>query len=82
MSDPKQVGLPRQWEMNGDDATINPEVHEAAHEVWATVYPASAAVPRLRFGVGEVIAFLYARSFPKEQWKQRVEMALEGMSFR
>lgn len=32
------------------------------------------------FGVGELIAFLYARSFPKEEWCARVDEALRGMS--
>jgi hypothetical protein len=32
------------------------------------------------FGVGELVAFLYARSFPKSEWRARVEEALAGMS--
>lgn len=28
------------------------------------------------FGVGELMAFLYARSFPKTEWRQRADEAL------
>lgn len=31
------------------------------------------------FGLSELVAFLYARSFPKEQWKDRVREAFKGM---
>jgi hypothetical protein len=32
------------------------------------------------FGVGELIAFLYAHSFPKTEWRQRVDEAFKGMA--
>ena len=31
------------------------------------------------FGVNELIAFLYAASFPKDEWRRRVDEALTGM---
>ena len=31
------------------------------------------------FGTGELIAFLYARSFPPNEWQQRFHEALDGM---
>ncbi len=31
------------------------------------------------FGAGEIIAFLYAHTFPKAEWRDRVEEALRGM---
>lgn len=31
------------------------------------------------FGKGELVAFLYARSFPKIEWERRVDEALRGM---
>lgn len=31
------------------------------------------------FGTGELIAFLYARSFPEEEWGARVREAFHGM---
>lgn len=30
------------------------------------------------FSTGELIAFLYAHSFPKEQWSERVDEAFRG----
>lgn len=30
------------------------------------------------FGHGELIAYLFARSFPKDEWRQRVDMAFAG----
>jgi len=57
-----------------------------AYEVYAHVYgPQPAMIDkegrgcRGGFGVGELIAFLYARSFPKAEWRDRVEEALTGM---
>lgn len=32
------------------------------------------------FGLGELTAFLYARSFPKDEWRDRFNEALRGMS--
>lgn len=32
------------------------------------------------FGIGELIAFLYAYPFPKDQWHARIDEALAGMS--
>ena len=31
------------------------------------------------FGAGELAAFLYARSFPREEWRARAAEAFEGM---
>lgn len=31
------------------------------------------------FGVNELIAFLYAKSFPENEWRQRVDEAFCGM---
>lgn len=31
------------------------------------------------FGTGELIAFLYARSFPRAEWRERVREAFRGM---
>ncbi|AMV34557.1 hypothetical protein VN12_20705 [Pirellula sp. SH-Sr6A] len=54
----------------------------AAYEVYSHVFqPQQALIEgncRGGFGIGELIAFLYARSFPKSEWKQRVEEALDG----
>ena len=31
------------------------------------------------FGTGELVAFLYAHSFPKAEWRQRADEAFRGM---
>lgn len=57
-----------------------------AYEVYAHVFgPQEALITgdcRGGFGVGELIAFLYARSFPKSEWKERVDEALIGLKLR
>lgn len=54
----------------------------AAYEVYSHVYgPQPALITggcRGGFGTGELIAFLYARSFPKDQWRARVDEAMTG----
>lgn len=55
----------------------------AAYEVYSHVHgPQSALVTgdcRGGFGTGELIALLYAKSFPKNEWRIRVDEALIGM---
>lgn len=54
----------------------------AAYEVYCHVYaPQEAMVTgecRGGFSTGELIAFLYARSFPKTEWRARVKEAQRG----
>ncbi|AMV31746.1 hypothetical protein VN12_06465 [Pirellula sp. SH-Sr6A] len=61
---------------------IAESVHMAAYEVYSHVFqPQQALVEgecRGGFGVGELIAYLYARGFPKPEWKMRVHEALNG----
>jgi len=53
-----------------------------AYEVYCHVYGKQEAMItgscRGGFSEGELIAFLYARSFPKEEWHWRVEEAFRG----
>lgn len=62
---------------------LNRAVTLAAYEVYRHVYGAQDALItgncRGGFGTGELIAFLYARSFPQAEWRQRVNDALHGM---
>lgn len=55
-----------------------------AYEVYCAFYGEQPAMVtggcRGGFGAGELIAFLYARSFPKEEWRKRVSEALAGMT--
>jgi hypothetical protein len=57
----------------------------AAYEVYSHVYgPQPALIEgwcRGGFSQGELIAFLYARSFPKSEWRQRVDEAMTGMKW-
>lgn len=54
-----------------------------AYEVYSHVYGSQKALItdhcRGGFSTGELIAFLYARSFPKDEWRLRVDEALRGM---
>jgi hypothetical protein len=58
-------------------------VTRAAYEVYCHVYGPQPAMMDLEgrgcrggFSVGEIIAFLYARPFPKSEWRDRVDEAL------
>lgn len=54
-----------------------------AYEVYCYVYaPQEALVTgwcRGGFSTGELVAFLYARSFPQIEWRMRVDEAFHGM---
>ena len=54
-----------------------------AYEVYRHVHGEQRALIegecRGGFGVGELIAFLYAYPFPKAEWRQRVDEAFRGM---
>jgi hypothetical protein len=56
-----------------------------AYEVYCHVYaPQEAMVTgwcRGGFSQGEVIAFMYAYPFPREEWDRRVSEAMRGMKF-
>ncbi len=62
---------------------IGTKVSLKAYEVYCHVYGQQEALItgdcRGGFGAGELIAFLYARSFPKNEWRDRVNEAFEGM---
>jgi len=55
-----------------------------AYEVYREVYGAQEAMItggcRGGFSCGELIAFLYAHSFPKNEWHARVDEAFRGMT--
>lgn len=54
-----------------------------AYEVYCHVYGSQEAMVtgwcRGGFSSGELVAFLYARSFPKKEWIRRVSEAFKGM---
>ena len=64
--------------------TVIPQsVALAAYEVYCHCYsPQPALITngcRGGFSDGELFAFLYARSFPREQWKEKVREVMDGM---
>lgn len=57
-----------------------------AYEVYCALYGEQKALVDLAgrdcrggFGVGELMAFLYARTFPKTEWQDRFDEALRGI---
>lgn len=67
------------------DGKIPAEVALRAYEVYCHVFRPRLAMVDLAgrncrggFGVGELIAFLYARSFPKEEWNARFKEACKS----
>ena len=64
---------------------LRAEVALAAYEVYSYVFATQEELItgncRGRFSTGELIAFLYARSFPKDEWRKRVDEAFIGMKY-
>ena len=54
-----------------------------AYEVYKHIYGEQEALVtggcRGGFGLGELAAFLYARSFPRDEWRSRFSEGLKGM---
>lgn len=67
-----------------DGGRVRTEVTKAAYEVYCHCHGEQPAMMtgdcRGGFGAGELVAFLYARSFPKKEWSDRVDEALRGMT--
>ena len=86
MTDTKQeiethpVQMPR---LGPYDARCPKLVTMAAYEVYCDIHrPQEAMVRggcRGGFGIEEIVAYLYARSFPKSEWRIRVDEAFSGM---
>lgn len=68
---------------NGQGGQAPQAVTLRAYEVYSHVYGEQKALIeggcRGGFGSGELIAFLYAHSFPKAEWRARVDEALRGL---
>ncbi len=62
---------------------LRTEVTLRAYEVYFYIFGSQEAIVtgncRGGFSTGELIGFLYARSFPKEEWSKRFNEAMEGM---
>jgi len=67
----------------GKPAKLNELVTRRAYEVYCHLYgPQEAMVTegcRGGFSTGELIAFLYAHTFPQAEWRERVYEAESGM---
>ena len=65
------------------DARAPTVVTMRAYEVYCHLCGAQEAMVtggcRGGFSTGELISFLYARSFPKDEWRQRSDEAMRGM---
>jgi len=66
-------------------SAIPETVHMRAYEVYSHVHsPQVALTPeggrncRGGFGVTELVAYLYAFPFPKDEWRQKVDEVFEG----
>ena len=66
-----------------DGAKVNRLVYMAAYEVYSAVHgPQEALLTghcRGGFGAGELIAFLYAKAFPRSEWRARCNEAFKDM---
>ncbi len=78
----KQFPVQNADRLRRDNLFVSESVHMAAYEVYCHVYaPQEALITgdcRGGFGVGELIGFLYARSFPKDQWQERWHESMKG----
>lgn len=66
------------------DGKLPSEVTLRAYEVYCHLYGPQPAMVDLAgrncrggFGIGELVGFLYAHSFPKEEWRRRFEEAIK-----
>lgn len=74
------VQIPR---VQRGEARVPTAVTMRAYEVYKAIYgPQEAMVTgecRGGFSAGELIAFLYAETFPRNEWRERAEEAFRGM---
>lgn len=77
---PVQLPSLRYGERGG---VLSTKVTLRAYEVYQEVHGEQKALItegcRGGFSVGELIAFLYARSFPKNEWRERCDEAFRNM---
>ena len=81
---PKQMPIQNLDKLGRERLTVPEPVYMAAYEVYCHYWrPQEALVTggcRGGFAINELVAFLYAKQFPKEQWKEKVREAWEGMN--
>lgn len=76
--------MPVQTNRTGLTGAVPEPVHMRAYEVYCHLWgPQEALITgwcRGGFGTSELVAMLYAHSFPQEEWLARFDEALEGMT--
>lgn len=74
---------PVQTHFSNRQARVPVVVSLRAYEVYCHIFgPQKAMIDgacRGGFGIGELAAMLYARSFPEEEWSDRFDEACRGM---
>jgi hypothetical protein len=77
----KQFPIQNFQKLRRENLTVPEPMYMRAYEVYCEVYSPQEAIItgncRGGFSVGELVAFLYARSFPKEEWRKRVDEAFK-----
>lgn len=84
MENPNIETHPVQLPFNRPNKAVCPKVVTmAAYEVYCHLYGAQEAMVtgscRGGFSAGELIAFLYAKGFPKDEWRKKVDEAFLGI---
>lgn len=77
--------FPIQTHRHNRNATVVCEaVYMSAYEVYCHVYSPQEAIItgncRGGFSIGELTAFLYAKAFPRDEWRKRVDEAFVWMN--
>jgi len=79
----KQFPIQRSHLLPRENTTVPEPVYMKAYEIYSHVYrPQEALITgwcRGGFSVSELVAFLYASSYPKDQWRDKVDEAFKDM---
>lgn len=75
--------MPVQTKRNKTPGSISSEIYMKAYEVYSHIYGKQDAMIigkcRGGFFTREIVALLYAASFPKETWETKLDEALAGI---
>lgn len=83
MSKPKIWPIQRSHKGSLQQTSVPEVVYMAAYEVYCHIHSPQQAMIEDGclggFGLGELAAFLYAKGFPKSEWRKRADEAFRGM---